>query len=47
MRDLRQISSRAEITPTRLANVYHYGNFRGDPSALMRDYFDVMVYVAN
>jgi hypothetical protein len=47
MRDLRQISSRAEITPTRLTNVYHFGDFRGDPSALMRDYFDAMVYVTN
>lgn len=32
---LRAISSRSEITPTRMSNVYHYGNFKGDPYALM------------
>jgi hypothetical protein len=47
MAALRQITSRAEITPTRLCNVYHYGDFRGDPRALMMKYFDAMVYVTN
>lgn len=44
---LRCVTSRAEITPTRLRNVYNYGDFRGDPKALMAKYFDAMVYVTN
>jgi hypothetical protein len=44
---LRRITSRAEITPTRLCNVYNFGNFHGDPHALMRKYFDAMVYITN
>ncbi len=47
MRALRRISTRAEITSTRLSNVYHFGSFGGDERALMRDYFDAMVYVTN
>ena len=27
--------------------VYNYGDFRGDPEQLMRDYFDAMLYMAN
>jgi len=45
--DLRALSSRATITPTRLQNVYHYGSFRGDPLLLMERYFDAFVYIAN
>jgi hypothetical protein len=44
---LRAISSRATITPTRFVNVYNYGDFRGDPPALMETYFDIFVYIAN
>ena len=44
---LRAISSRAEITPRRFTNVYHYGDFRGNPRELMERYFDGFVYVAN
>ena len=47
MSRLRAISSRADITPTSFENTYNYGDFRGDPDALMKDYFDVFVYVAN
>ena len=47
MAELRKLSSRASITPTRLQNVYHYGDFRGDPLKLMERYFDAFVYVAN
>ena len=47
MDELRARSSRAKITPTRFHNVYHYGDFRGDPLALMKEYFDAFVYVAN
>jgi hypothetical protein len=44
---LRKLSSRAEITPTSLTNTYNYGDFRGDPAALVEKYFDAFVYVAN
>jgi hypothetical protein len=47
MDELRAISTRATITSTRFTNVYHFGDFKGDPLTLMRDYFDMHVYVAN
>lgn len=47
MDELRELSTRAEITPTSFSNVYHYGDFRGDPRRLMEKYFDAFVYVAN
>jgi len=47
MTRLRALSSRASITPTRFCNFYTYGDFKGDPAALMEEYFDVFVYVPN
>ena len=47
MASLRAISSRAHITSTSFVNTYNYGDFRGDPEALMGKYFDAFVYVAN
>lgn len=47
MGEVRALSSRAQITPTRFTNVYHYGDFKGDPGALMERYYDGHVYVAN
>jgi hypothetical protein len=47
MAELRGITSRAEITPTSLVNVYHFGDFKGDPDRLMDKYFDAFLYVAN
>lgn len=47
MAELRQLSTRATITPTRFLNVYNFGNFRGDPAVLMDRYFDAHLYVAN
>jgi hypothetical protein len=44
---LRAISSRAEITPTSFVNTYNWGDFKGNPHALMKKYFDAFVYVAN
>ncbi|MFO0887756.1 MAG: hypothetical protein U0790_01275 [Isosphaeraceae bacterium] len=44
---LRDLSTRAEITPTSFTNTYHWGAFKGDPAALMDRYFDAFVYVAN
>ena len=47
MASLRALSSRADITATRFVNVYNYGDFRGDPDALIEKCFDAFVYVAN
>lgn len=47
MRWLRGLSTRAQITTTSFVNVYHWGNFRGDPIKLMERCFDAFVYVTN
>lgn len=47
MAELRALSTRATITPTRFVNVYHWGDFKGDPRVLMEQYFDAFLYVAN
>jgi hypothetical protein len=47
MRELRAITSRATITPTRLVNTYEWGSFKGDPPTLMERYFDAFLYYAN
>jgi hypothetical protein len=47
MAQLRRLTTRATITPSRLQNVYHWGDFKGDPLELMGRYFDAFVYVAN
>ena len=44
---LRALSTRAEITSTTFVNTYHWGDFRGDPRALMEGYFDAFLYTAN
>ncbi|MBI4321456.1 MAG: hypothetical protein HY675_23435 [Chloroflexi bacterium] len=45
--ELRQVTSRATISPTRLQNVYNWGNFKGDPQKLMEKYYDVFFYLAS
>ena len=47
MRWLRGLSTRAQITATNFINVYHWGDFRGNPVELMERCFDAFVYVAN
>jgi hypothetical protein len=47
MRELRNVSSRATITPTRFVNHYEWGDFKGDPSVWMERYFDAFLYFAN
>jgi len=47
MRELRAISTRAEITPTSFTNVYHWGDLKARPLDFMKRYFDAHVYVAN
>ncbi|PZV09111.1 MAG: hypothetical protein DCF32_03195 [Leptolyngbya sp.] len=44
---LQALSSRAHITPNRATFLYNYGDFRGDPEALLAKYFDAMLYIAN
>ena len=44
---LRGLSTRAQITTTSFINVYHWGDFRGDPVELMERCFDAFVYVTN
>jgi hypothetical protein len=45
--EVREFSTRAEITSTRFVNQYHWGDFRGDPDLLVSKYFDLMLYYAN
>ncbi len=47
MRELRALSTRAEITSTSFVNTYNWGDFKGNPDALMKKCFDAFVYVAN
>jgi hypothetical protein len=47
MAELRAISTRAEITPTRFWNEYHWGDLKADPAALLARYFDAHLYFAN
>jgi hypothetical protein len=47
MAALRAISTRAEITPTRFWNEYHWGDLKADPAALLARYFDLHLYFAN
>ena len=47
MAELRAVSTRAVITPTRFVNHYSWGDLKADPSDWMRRYFDAFLYVAN
>jgi hypothetical protein len=47
MAALRSISSRADITPTRFSNEYHWGDLKADPADLLARYFDAHLYFAN
>jgi hypothetical protein len=47
MGELRAISTRAEITPTRFWNEYQWGDLKADPAELLARYFDVHLYFAN
>lgn len=45
--ELRDLSTRAEITDTEFTNTYDYGDFRGDTDDMMERYFDAFLYLAN
>jgi hypothetical protein len=47
MAELRAISTRAEITPTRFRNDYQWGDLKADPAKLVARYFDAHMYFAN
>lgn len=47
MAELRGVSSRAEISPTRFWNEYQYGDLKADPAKLVERYFDAHLYFAN
>jgi hypothetical protein len=47
MRELRAVSSRAEITATRFVNEYEWGDFKGNAFEWMERYFDAFLYLAN
>jgi hypothetical protein len=47
MAELRAISTRAEISPTRFWNEYQWGNLKADPIKLIELYFDAHMYFAN
>lgn len=46
MAELRAVSSRAVITPTRFTNHYEWGDLKADPGDWMACYFDAFVYWA-
>lgn len=46
-RELRALSTRAEITATSFTNSYEWGDFKGDPAKLMARWFDLHLYLAN
>ena len=45
--ELRAISTRAEISPTRFWNEYQWGDLKADPAKLMERYFDAHLYFTN
>lgn len=44
---MRGISSRARITATSFANNYKRGDLKCDPLAFMKQWFDLLLYMAN
>ncbi len=47
MGELRQFSSRAQISSTRFTNEYHWGDFKGNREQWMQRYFDAHLYTSN
>jgi hypothetical protein len=47
MKQLRALSTRAQITPTSFVNTYHWGSFGGDPRTMVERYFDAFLYDSN
>lgn len=47
MGELREISSRASIGPMHMTVAYDWGDFKGNPLKLVKNYFDAFLYYAN
>jgi hypothetical protein len=47
MAELRKISTRADLSPTRFWNEYQWGDLKADPKELLARYFDAFLYFAN
>src|SRR6266536_530696 len=45
--EVRALSTRAGITASSFVNTYEWGDFKGDPHALMERYYDAFLYLAN
>ncbi len=45
--EVRQLSTRAQITSTSFVNEYHWGSFRGAPDRMIERYYDAHLYLAN
>lgn len=46
-RELRNISSRADITKSEFVNEYDWGDLGGDPIEMLGEYFDVLLHLTN
>jgi hypothetical protein len=44
---MRKLSSRVELSATRAAFNYSYGDFRGEPLKVLEQFFDALLYIAN
>ena len=44
---MRKLSSRVELSATRAAFNYSYGDFRGEPLKVLEEHFDALLYIAN
>ena len=44
---VRALSTRARITPTSFVNTYQWGDFHGDPRALVERHYDAFLHTAN
>ena len=45
--EIRNVSTRAKLTPTSFVNEYNFGGFKGDPVKFLTKHYDLMVYYAN
>ena len=46
-KEMKALSSRAQVGTHTASYVYHYGDFRGNAEALLLKYFDIFFYIAN
>ena len=45
--EMKELSSRVQLTATSASFVYNYGDFRGSPEKVLEKYFDMMLYMTN